>query len=57
MVSESVQPVRIGSGDQRFPKPGRYFFRAAVQVEEALMKMAELYRVKAIHFCKQARSY
>ena len=30
MASESVQPVRIGSGNQRFAKTRRHFFRAAV---------------------------
>ena len=44
--------MRIGGGDQRFAKTRRHPFRAAIRVEEALVKMAELDRIEAIDFGK-----
>ena len=44
--------MRIGCGNQRFAKTRRHSFRAAIRVEEALVKMAELDRVEAIDFGK-----
>src|SRR4029450_9017187 len=52
MPSEGVQPVRIGGGDQWFTKARRHPFRAAIRIEEALVKMAEFDRIEAIDFGK-----
>jgi len=56
MSSERVQSMRIGCGNQRFAKARRHSFRAAIRIEEALVKMAELDRIEAIDFGKQSRS-
>ena len=54
MTPESVQLVRIGSRDQRFAKLGGHFRSAPIWVEQSLVKMAELDRVKAIDLFEQA---
>src|SRR5438309_11501004 len=56
MTPESVQLVRVGSRDQRFAKLGGHFRSAPIWVEQSLVKMAELDRVKAIDLFKQARA-
>ena len=56
MAPEGVQPVRVGSSDQRLAKERRHFFCAPIWIEEPLVKMAELDRVEAIDFCNKARS-
>ena len=55
MAPEGVQPMRVGSSDQRLAKERRYFFCAPIWIEEPLVKMAEFDRVKAIDFCNKAR--
>ena len=52
MPSEGVQPVRIGGGDQWFAKARRHPFRAAIRIEKALVKVAQLNRIEAIDFGK-----
>jgi hypothetical protein len=52
MAPECVELMRVGRGDQWFPKTGRYSFRAAIRIEEAHVKMAELDGVEAIYFFK-----
>src|SRR5437016_1584424 len=56
MTPESVQLVRVGSRDQRFAKLGGHFRSAPIWVEQSLVKMAELDRVKAIDLFEQAGS-
>ncbi len=56
MPAESRQAMRIGGGQQRLvvrpgDAPG-----AAVEIEKALVKMADLDRVEAIHFVQEARA-
>jgi hypothetical protein len=53
MAPERVQPMRVGSSDQRFAKPDCHSFCAAVWVEESDMKMAVFNGVETIYFCKQ----
>jgi hypothetical protein len=50
MPPERVQPMRIGCGDQWFAKARRHLFCTSIRIEEAVMKMAELNRIKAIDF-------
>ena len=52
MPSERVQPMRVGGGDQWFAKARRHPFRAAIRIEKALVKVAELNRIEAIEFGK-----
>src|SRR6266699_3611159 len=54
MTPESVQLVRVGSRDQRFAKLGGHFRSAPIWVEQSLVKMAKLDRVKAIDLFEQA---
>src|SRR5260370_19090980 len=56
MTPESVQLVRVGCRDQRFAKWGGHFSSGPIGVEQSLVKMAELDRVKAIDLFKQARA-
>ncbi len=53
MGAEGLQAMRIGSREKRPAMGGRDFSRAAVQVEPALVKMAELDGVEAIHFLEK----
>src|SRR5437016_11060398 len=48
MTPESMQLVRVGSGDQRFAKLSGHFCRAPIWVEQSFVKMTELDRVKTI---------
>ena len=48
MTPESMQLVGIGSGDQRFAKLGGHFRSAPIWVEQSLVKVTELDRVKTI---------
>ena len=52
MAAKSVEPMRVGGGDQWFAKARRHSFRAAIRIEQAYVKMAELDRVEAIYFSK-----
>src|SRR6266446_5316218 len=54
MTPESVQLMRIGSRDQRFAKLGGHFRSAPIWIEQSLVNMAELDRVKAIDLFEQA---
>ena len=56
MPSKGVQPMRVRSGDQRFAKPGRHSFCAAVRIEEANVKMTEFDGVETIDFGNQSRA-
>jgi hypothetical protein len=53
---KGVQPMRIGSGDDRFAKPGCDSLRPAIWIERANVEMTVLNRVKTIYFCEQPRS-
>src|SRR5437016_13963361 len=48
MTPESMQLMRVGSGDQQFAKLGGHFRRAPIWVEQSFMKVTELDRVKTI---------
>jgi len=50
MPAKRVQPVRIGCGNQWFPKSQRNFCRSAVRIEESFVKVTDLNRVKTIDF-------
>ena len=52
MAPKSMEPMRIGGGDQWFAKTRRHPFRAAIRIKEAYVKVAELDCVKAIYFSK-----
>jgi len=54
--TKGVQPMRIGSGDHWFAKPGRDSSCPAIRIERANVKMTELNRVKTIDLCEQPRS-
>src|SRR5437588_5439183 len=56
MTPESVQLVGVGSRDQWFAKLGGHCRSAPIWIEQSLVKMAELDRVKAIDLFKQARA-
>src|SRR5206468_6590609 len=56
MPAKGMQPMRIGSGNQRFAKASCHFFRTAIWIEQPNMKMAVLNRVKTIDLCEQPRS-
>ena len=48
MTPESMQLVRVGSGDQRFAKLGGHVRSAPIWVEQSFVKVTELDRVKTI---------
>jgi hypothetical protein len=48
VVTESVQPMRIGSGDHWFAKSGSDSLRPAIRVERAYVKMTKFNRVETI---------
>lgn len=50
MRPESVEPMRIGGGKQRFAMRGRGCARPAIEIEPALVKMTDLDRIEAINF-------
>jgi hypothetical protein len=54
--AKGVQPMRIGSGDHWFAKPGCDSSCPAIRIERAKVKMAVLNRVKTIDLCEQPRS-
>ena len=54
MPPERMQPVRVGSRDQRLAKSRRNFCRAAIRIQETLVKVAKFNRVETIYFFKQA---
>ena len=53
MTSKSAELVCVGSRNQRFAKFFRYLRRVPIGIEQALVKMTELNRVKAIDFIDQ----
>ena len=53
MRAEGLQAMRIGSREERPAMGGRDFARAAVQVEPALVKMADFDRIEAIDLLEQ----
>jgi hypothetical protein len=52
MPPKGVQPMRVGSGNQWFAKPGCHSSCAAIWIEQADMKMTELNGVETIDFGK-----
>ena len=55
MTAESIQPVRIGSGDQGLAKSRRHLFRPPIRIQETLVKMADLDCVETIDFIEKTR--
>src|SRR5713226_3310343 len=55
MTAESIQSVRIGSGDQGLAMSRCYLFRPAIRVQETLVKMADLDRVETVDFFEKTR--
>ncbi len=53
MPPEGMQPVRVGSRNQRLAKLRCNFRRAAIRIQETLVKMAKFNRVETIYFFKQ----
>jgi len=53
MPPEGMQPVRVGSRNQRLAKLRCNFRRAAIRIQETLVKMAKFNRVETIYFSKQ----
>ena len=53
MASKCVELVRVGCGNKRFAKLRRDFHRLAIQIEKALVKVAQLDRIKAIYLVNQ----
>ena len=52
MTPKSVEPMRVGGGDQWFAKTRRHSFRTAIGIKEAYVKMAELDCIEAIYLSK-----
>ena len=52
MAPKSVEPMRIGGGDQWFAKTRRHSFRTAIRIKETYVKMAELDGVETIYLLK-----
>ena len=56
MPAESVQPMRIGSGNHWFTESACDSLCPAIRIERANVKMTELNRIKTIDLCEQPRS-
>ena len=54
MKAESVKPMSVGRGDERFPESSSDSRGGAVRIEKTFMKMAQLDRVEAIDFGKES---
>jgi len=52
VAAEGMQPMRVGRGDQWFPKTRRHSFRTAIRIKEAYVKMAKLDVVETIYLLK-----
>ena len=53
MSAESVEAMRIGGGEERFAVRDRDGSRPAIEIEPALVKMADLDRIEAINFLEE----